>query len=125
MALPLTVGTTRYPGIKIHDARIIRLLEVLLHGGNTVGGWTAKQIHSAILTAFQLFAKAYGLNQLRYDPANSKAMVCWIARTTVTLTASQQKVFRWRSCWCSSTSASAAPCQQPLSPQTRSRSPPQ
>jgi len=67
MALPLTVGTVRYPGIKIHDARIIRLLEVLLHGGNTVGGWTAKQIHSAVLTAFQLSAKAYGLNQLRYD----------------------------------------------------------
>jgi len=67
MALPLTVGTVRYPGIKIHDARIIRLLEVLLHGGNTVGGWTAKQIHSAVLTAFQLSAKVYGLNQLRYD----------------------------------------------------------
>jgi hypothetical protein len=67
MALPLTVGTIRYPGIKIHDARIIRLLEVLLHGGNTVGGWTAKQIHSAILTTFQLSAKAYALNQLRYD----------------------------------------------------------
>jgi len=67
MALPLTVGTIRYPGIKIHDARIIRLLEVLLHGGNTVGGWTAKQIHSAVLTTFQLSAKAYGLNQLRYD----------------------------------------------------------
>src|ERR1700680_3345513 len=67
MALPLTVGTIRYPGIKIHDARIIRLLEVLLHGGNTVGGWTAKQIHSAVLTTFQLSAKVYGLNQLRYD----------------------------------------------------------
>ena len=67
LALPITVGSVRYPGIKIHDARIIRLLEVLLHGGNTVGGWTAKQIHSAVLTTFQLSAKAYGLNQLRYD----------------------------------------------------------
>jgi hypothetical protein len=67
MAMPLTVGTTRYPGIKIHDPRIIRLLEVLLHGGNTVGGWNAKQIHSAVLAAFQLSAKVYGLNQLRYD----------------------------------------------------------
>ena len=67
LALPSTVGSVRYPGIKIHDARIIRLLEVLLHGGNTVGGWTAKQIHSTVLTAFQLSAKAYGLNQLRYD----------------------------------------------------------
>jgi hypothetical protein len=67
LALPITIGAVRYPGIKIHDVRIIRLLEVLLHGGNTVGGWTAKQIHQAILTTFQLSAKAYGLNQLRYD----------------------------------------------------------
>ena len=67
LALPITIGSVRYPGVKIHDARIIRLLEVLPHGGNTVGGWTAKQIHSAILTTFQLSAKAYGLNQLRYD----------------------------------------------------------
>jgi len=67
LALPITIGSVRYPGIKIHDARIIRLLEVLLHGGNTVGGWTAKQIHEAVLTSFQLSSKTYGLNQLRYD----------------------------------------------------------
>jgi len=67
IALPITVGSVRYPGIKIHDARIIRLMEVLLHGGNTVGGWTAKQIHQTVLSTFQLSAKAYGLNQLRYD----------------------------------------------------------
>ncbi len=67
LALPITLGSVRYPGIKIHDARIIRLLEVLLHGGNTVGGWTAKQIHAAVLTTFQLSHKTYGLNQLRYD----------------------------------------------------------
>jgi len=67
IALPITIGSVRYPGIKIHDTRIIRLMEVLLHGGNTVGGWTAKQIHETILTTFQLSANAYGLNQLRYD----------------------------------------------------------
>jgi len=67
LALPLTVGSVRYPGIKIHDTRIIRLLEVLLHGGSTVGGWTAKQIHQAVLTSFQLSPKTYGLNQLHYD----------------------------------------------------------
>jgi hypothetical protein len=67
LALPVTIGSVRYPGIKIHDTRVIRLLEVLLHGGTTVGGWTAKQIHEAILTTFQLPAKTYGLNQLRYD----------------------------------------------------------
>jgi hypothetical protein len=67
LALPVTIGTVRYPGIKLHEPRIIRLMEVLLHGGSTVGGWTAKQIHQAVLTTFELSAKNYGLNQLRYD----------------------------------------------------------
>jgi hypothetical protein len=48
------------------------LLEVLLHGGNTAGGWTAKQIHNAVLTTFQLSATTCGLNQLRYDLAKLK-----------------------------------------------------
>jgi len=67
LAMPVTIGTVRYPGIKIHEPRIIRLMEVLLHGGTTVGGWTAKQIHQAVLTTFELSAKTYSLNQLRYD----------------------------------------------------------
>jgi hypothetical protein len=67
LALPISIGSVRYPGIKLHDARIIRLLEVLLHGGNTVGGWTTKQIHESLLAAFQLSGNAYALNQLRYD----------------------------------------------------------
>ena len=40
---------------------------MLLHGSYTVGGWTAKQIHQAVLTTFHLSPKLYGLNQLRYD----------------------------------------------------------
>jgi hypothetical protein len=40
LALPITIGSVRHSRIKIYDVRIIRLLEVLLHGGNTVGGWT-------------------------------------------------------------------------------------
>jgi hypothetical protein len=67
LAVPITIGAVRYPGIKIHDPRVIRLLEVLLHGGSQVGGWTAKQIHHAVLTTFHLSASAYGLNQLHYD----------------------------------------------------------
>jgi hypothetical protein len=67
LALPVAIGTVRYPGIKIHELGIIRLMEVLMHGGTTVGGWTAKQIHQAVLTTFELSAKTYGLNQLRYD----------------------------------------------------------
>jgi hypothetical protein len=67
LALPVSVGSLRYAGIKIHDPRIIRLLEVLLHGSQTVGGSTAKQIHQTLLTSFQLSSHTYGLNQLRYD----------------------------------------------------------
>jgi hypothetical protein len=73
LALSITVGTAKFPGIKIHDTRMIRLMEVLLHGGTTVGGWTAKQIHDALLTTFQLSATRYGLNQLRYDLRKMKA----------------------------------------------------
>jgi hypothetical protein len=64
---PSRSPSARYPGIKIHDPRVIRLLEVLVHGGSHVGGWTAKQIHHAVLTSFHLSDSAYGLNQLRYD----------------------------------------------------------
>jgi hypothetical protein len=63
LALPVTIDIVRYPGIKIHDTRIIRLLEVLLHGGNTVGGWMVRQIHEAVLTLFQLLSK-----NLRIEP---------------------------------------------------------
>jgi hypothetical protein len=46
---------------------MIRVMEVLLHGSTTVGGWRAKDIHAAVLTAFGITADRYGLNQLRYD----------------------------------------------------------
>jgi hypothetical protein len=73
LARPITVGTAKIPGIKIHDTRMIRLMEVLLHGGTTVGGWPARQIHDAILTTFELSVARYGLNQLRYDLRKMKA----------------------------------------------------
>ena len=73
LALPITVGTAKYPGIKIHDTRMIRLMEVLLHGGTVVSGWTTRQIHEAILTTFRIGANRYGLNQLRYDLRKLKA----------------------------------------------------
>jgi len=59
IALPITVGSVRYPGIKIHDTRIIRLLEVLLHAGPQIGGWTTNEIHQAVLTTFGLSASKY------------------------------------------------------------------
>src|ERR1700760_2086765 len=73
LALPITVGAVRYPGIKLHDARVIRLFEVLLHGSTHVGGWTAKQIHQAVLGTFQLSDTRYRLNQLRYALCQLKA----------------------------------------------------
>jgi hypothetical protein len=67
LALPITSGRTRIPGIKIHDTRMMRLMEVLLHGGSQLGGWRTAQIHQAIRAAFGLSADAYTLTQLRYD----------------------------------------------------------
>jgi hypothetical protein len=67
LALPITKGVARFPGIKIQDTRMIRLLEVLLHGGTRLAGWRAPQIHQAVLTTFAAAPSHYGLNQLRYD----------------------------------------------------------
>ncbi len=67
LAHPITICAVRYPGLKIHEPRIIRLFEVLLHGGPQIGGWTARQIHQAVLDTFDLSEKTYRLNQLRYD----------------------------------------------------------
>ena len=73
LALPITSGRTRVPGIKIQDTRMIRLMEVLLHSGTKVAGWRTAQIHEAILSAFGLKARSYTLTQLRYDLRKMKA----------------------------------------------------
>ena len=59
------VGELR--AVLIHEARVVRLFEVLLHSGPQIGGWTGRQIHHAVLTSFDLSEKACGLNHLRYD----------------------------------------------------------
>jgi hypothetical protein len=73
LALPLTRGTARFPGIKIQDTRMIRLMEVLLHGGTRLAGWRATPIHQAVLTTYALAPSRYGLNQLRYDLRKMRA----------------------------------------------------
>ena len=73
LALPITFGKSRVPGIRIHDTRMLRLREVLLHAGTKLGGWRIAQIHQAILAAFDLKAKNYTLTQLRYDLRKMKA----------------------------------------------------
>jgi hypothetical protein len=85
IARPITIGSVRYPGIKIHETRVIRLMEVLLHGGTHVGGWTAKEIHKAVLTTFRLSEKRYRLNQLRYDLRSSRDTASWTGRNSLCL----------------------------------------
>jgi hypothetical protein len=73
MALPVTLGKTKIAGIKMHDTRMMRLMEVLLHGGTQLNGWRSADIHQAILTTFSLAASTYTLTQLRYDLRKMKA----------------------------------------------------
>jgi len=73
LALPIVVGRTKVPGIKIHDTRMVRLMEVLLHAGTKIGGWRTSEIREAILSTFSLDPAAYSLNQVRYDLRKLKA----------------------------------------------------
>jgi hypothetical protein len=67
LAVPVARGKSKIPGIKIQDTRMMRLMEVLLHGGSQLGAWRTAQIWDAILTAYALSPEAYTLTQLRYD----------------------------------------------------------
>ena len=73
IALPIQIASRRFPGIKIQDTRMIRLMEVMLHGGTRITGWTSRQIHEAVLASYRIPANQYGLNQLRYDLRKLKA----------------------------------------------------
>jgi len=73
MALPVIAVKTKIAGIKIHDTRMMRLMEVLLHGGTQLNGWRSADIHSAVLTTFGLSPNTYTLTQLRYDLRKLKA----------------------------------------------------
>ena len=73
LALPIAAGAHKIPGIKLHDTRMLRLMEVLLHTGTTVLGWRTAAIHQAILSSFSLTPDRYSLTQLRYDLRKMKA----------------------------------------------------
>src|SRR5438445_13163794 len=91
LALPIAVGRTRIPGIKIHDTRMMRLLEVLLHAGPQLAGWRTAKIHAAVLAAFCLPAEKYSVAQLRYYLRKLKAHGLPNVCVGPTLTASQTK----------------------------------
>jgi hypothetical protein len=67
LALPIPRGAAKIPGIKLHDTRMLRLMEVLLHAGTKVLGWRTIEIHHGILSSFGLTPESYTLTQLRYD----------------------------------------------------------
>jgi hypothetical protein len=73
LAKPVAAGRTKLPGIKIHDTRMLRLMEVLLHGGSQLAGWRTAQLHTAVLEAFGIAPTAYSLTQLRYDVRKLRA----------------------------------------------------
>jgi len=73
LALPVTRGKTRIAGIQIHNTRMLRLMEVLLHQGTQMQGWRTADLHHAITSAFGLQPAGYTLTQLRYDLRKLKA----------------------------------------------------
>jgi hypothetical protein len=51
IALPIAIGEVKVPGIKIHETRMIRLMEVFLHTGIRITGWHTAEVPQTILTS--------------------------------------------------------------------------
>jgi hypothetical protein len=73
LAKPTRIGQRRIPGLKIHDDRVIRLLETLLHPAAFAPDWTTRDLHARVLRRNQLADADYRLSQLRYDLAKLRA----------------------------------------------------
>jgi hypothetical protein len=73
LAKPTLVGQRRVPGLKLHDDRVIRLLETLLHPGAFATDWTTREVHARVLARHRLADNDYRLSQLRYDLAKLRA----------------------------------------------------
>src|SRR6266851_8642191 len=73
LAKPTLVGHRRVPGLKLHDDRVIRLLETLLHPGGFVRDWTSRELHTRVVARHRLAADDYRLSQLRYDLSKLRA----------------------------------------------------
>ena len=71
LAKAVNIGKTRVAGIKIHDARMVRLMETLMRLSVEINGWTSRMIHDEILKKHD--DRDYSINQLRYDIRKMKA----------------------------------------------------
>ncbi|HLQ35169.1 MAG TPA: hypothetical protein VK457_20980, partial [Chloroflexota bacterium] len=83
LAKPTMVGQRRVPGVKLHDDRVIRLLETLLHPGAFATDWTTRELHARVLARHRLADHDYRLSQLRYDLSKlrAKGLVQRLGRT--------------------------------------------
>ena len=73
LAKPTLVGQRRVPGLKLHDDRVIRLLQTLLHPAGFARDWTTREVHARVLAQHSLAENDYRLSQLRYDLAKLRA----------------------------------------------------
>jgi hypothetical protein len=67
LAQPTLRGRRRIPGIRLHDDRVLRLLEVLLQPAGLVADWTVADLHVRVLERYHLSPDDYQPSQLRYD----------------------------------------------------------
>jgi len=83
LAKPTIVGQRRVPGLRLHDDRVIRLLDTLLHPAAFAGEWTTREAHARVLARHRLADTDYRLSQLRYDLAKlrAKGLVQRVGRT--------------------------------------------
>jgi hypothetical protein len=73
LAAPTQIGQRRIPGLKLHDDRVIRLLETLLHPGGFVHDWSTREAHTRVIARHHLAEDEYRLSQLRYDLSKLRA----------------------------------------------------
>jgi hypothetical protein len=73
LARPSHIGHRRIPGLKLHDDRVMRLLETLLHPAAFAGDWTTRELSTRILARYRLSEADYRLSQLRYDLSKLRA----------------------------------------------------
>jgi hypothetical protein len=73
LAAPTLIGQRRIPGLKLHDDRVIRVLDTLLHPGGFLRDWTTREMHTRVVARHHLAANEYRLSQLRYDLSKLRA----------------------------------------------------
>ena len=98
IALPITIGSVRYPGIKIHDVRVIRLMSVAGPPSKSTRPFLPPSASPIEIT---------GSTNCATTCASSRGTDCSNVMAPVTPTASLPRGSKWRCYSCSSINASA------------------